>query len=129
MPEEKSADLIGRSLHVEHDSDALLFSRISLFKLQHDRTGKVLVSQIFRLIILTDIHHSPEIFDQRAVRIICRRLVKESPAVCIGIEHDLDRIDYSGFSASRMSGKEVYTLIEAKYFSVNIMPVIQTDLR
>ena len=69
------------------------------------------------------------IIDQCTVRIICCRLVEESTAVRISIQHDLDRIQNRRFTASGMSGEEVDSFIKRQYLFIYVMPIIQAYLR
>ena len=64
-----------------------------LFQLDHDRTGKILISQILGLIIFTDVYHSAQILDQGTVGIICCRFIKKSTSVRVSIEYNLNCID------------------------------------
>ena len=64
MPEKQSSDFIRRSFHVKHNADTLFFLCVCLFKLQHDRTGKIGISQILCFIIFTDIDHAPQVLNQ-----------------------------------------------------------------
>ena len=129
VPEKETADLICRSLHIEHNADALFFPRIRPFQFQHDRTGKVLIPQILGFIIFADIDYTAQILDQRTVGIIGGRFVEKPSSVRIRIKYDLQCVQHRRFSASRMSGKEIDPLIQRQYFFVYIMPVVQADLR
>ena len=64
-----------------------------LLQLDHDRTGKILISQILGLIIFTDVYHSAQILDQGTVGIIRCCLVEKSTPIRVGIEHNLNCID------------------------------------
>jgi len=112
MPEELSGYLIGGRIHVKDNSNALAFSRIRSFQFQHNGGGEILVPQIGKFIILTDIHHPPQIFNQASVGIIRRCLIKESPAIGVGVKENLHGINDRRLSAAGMSGKEVDLLIK-----------------
>ena len=93
MPEKQAAYLIRRRLHVKYNAHTLFFMGSCLLQLDHDRTGKILISQILGLIIFTDVYHSAQILDQSTVRIIRCCLVEKSTPVRVGIEHNLNCID------------------------------------
>ena len=100
MPEEKPAHLIGRRLHIKDHAHTFFLSGTAVGEFQHNGTGEILIPQILGFIVVADIDHAPQIFDQCPVRIIGGRLIKESPPLSIGLQHDLKGIDHRGFPAS-----------------------------
>ena len=127
MPEEQAADLIGGRLHIEGHADALLFPCDTVLHLQYNGGGKILIPPVGYLIILADIDHTPQILDEASIRIVRRRLVKEAPAVCVGIKDDLHGVNDRGLSASGMSREKVDAFVQMQHLPVDIMPVIQSD--
>ena len=125
MPEKHTTDLIRSSLDIKNNAYTLTGSGICLSKFQHDGTGKILISQIRKAVIFSDIDHAAQILDQTSVRIICRCLIKKATAVCIGIKHDLHGINDGRFSTSGMPGKKIDPIIKRKGPVFNIMPVVQ----
>ena len=94
MPEKHPGNLIGDRLHIEHDAHALALPRIRPRQFQHNGTGKILISQIGKVIVLSNIDHTPQVLDQASVRIIRRRLIEKSASIGVGVQHDLQRIDH-----------------------------------
>ncbi len=127
MPEKHTADLIGRSLHIKDHTHALTVSGIRLTQFQHDRTGKILISQIGKAVIISDVDHTAQIFDQTAIRIVCGRLIKKAAAIGIGIQHDLQGINDCRFSASGMAGKKIDSFLKGQDSVFYVMPVVQAD--
>ena len=113
MPEEQTANFIGGGVHVKDHADALLLLRGALLHFQHDGRGKVPISPIGNLVIFTDVDHAPQVLDQASVGVIRRRLVKEAPAIGIGVQDDLHGVDDRGLAAAGMSGEKVDALVEA----------------
>ena len=87
-----------------------------------------MVPQILGFIIFTDIHHATEVLNQRPVRIIRCSLIKKSPPVRIGIQHNLQGVDHCRLPAAGMAGEKIDPLIQSQYLPVYIMPVIQAYL-
>ncbi len=127
MPEKYPADLVGGSLHIKHHSHTLTLPGVRSFKLQDNRAGKIAVPQVGKIVVLSDIDHTPKILDEAAVRVVSGRLVKKAPAVRIGIEHDLHGVNDRGFTAPGMSGKEIDSLMKGQSLVPDIMPVVQAD--
>ena len=118
---------IGRCIHIKGHADGLAAACVRAAQLHYDGGGKITVSHILVFIVLADIHHTPEIFDQTAVRIIRGSLVKEATPVGIRIEQNLQGIDHGGFPAPGMPGKKVNPLPEAQDLPVYVMPVVQAQ--
>ena len=100
MPEKAPCDLIGRCLHVKDYANTLTFSRVAVLKLQHDGTGEIPVSQVGTLVIVLNVDHAAQILNQVSVRVLRRGLIEEGPAIGICIQHDLQRVNDRGLSAS-----------------------------
>ena len=58
VPEETAGYLIGGCLHIKDNSHTLALARIASFQLQHNGGGKILVAQIGKLVVFTDIYHT-----------------------------------------------------------------------
>ena len=127
MPEEHTADLIGGRLHIKHHAHALADAGIRLAQLQHDGTGEILVAQIGKAVVLSDIDHAAQILNQASVGIIGSRLVKKAAAIGIGIQHNLHGINDRRLSASGMPRKKVDPVVKGQGSVFYVMPVVQAD--
>ena len=112
MPEKHPGNFIGSSLHIKHHPYTLTLSGISPSKLQYNRGRKIGVPQIGKAVVLSDINHTSQIFNQAPVGIISSSLVEKTPAVRIGVKHDLHGVNHCGFAASGMAGKKINSFME-----------------
>ena len=124
MPEETSRYLIGRCIHIEYNAHALAFFRIRALQLQNNGAGEILIPQVSELIVLSNVHHAPQILNQVPVGVIRGRLIEKSAAIGVGIEHNLHGVNHRGLSAAGMPGKKVNLPVKGQRFAVDIVPVI-----